>query len=81
MTNSVIILPLPQPAGMAAVIEQNMAIEPDVQSRGIHRADARIIEPDGRQLWVDVKVISTKPKVGIQHALCQTEVAKCKQYE
>ena len=39
-----------------------------------------IIENDGRQLWVDVKVMTTKPKVGIQHALCQAEVAKCKQY-
>ena len=67
---------------MAAVIEQNMALEPDTpgDARSIHRADVRIIENDGRQLWVDVKVITTKPKVGIQHALCQAEVAKCKQY-
>ena len=48
--------------------------------RGIRRADVRIIENDGRQLWVDVKVISTKPKVAIKNALCQAEVAKCKQY-
>ena len=62
--------------------QQNMAIEPDTPGavRGIHRADVRIIENDGRQLWVDVKVMSTKPKVGIKHALCQAEVAKCKQY-
>ena len=65
---------------MAAVIEQNMALEPDAPGdvRSIHRADARIIENDGRQLWVDVKVMTTKPKVGIKHALCQAEVAKCK---
>ena len=69
-------------AGMAAVIEQNMALEPDTPGdvRSIHRADVRIIENDGRQLWVDVKVMTTKPKVGIKHALCQAEVAKCKQY-
>ena len=30
--------------------------------------------------WVDVKVISTKPKVGIKHALCQAEFAKYEQY-
>ena len=69
-------------AGMGAVTEQNMAIEPDVPGavRGIHRADVTMIETDGRQLWVDVKVMTTKPKVGIKHALCQAEVAKCKQY-
>ena len=69
-------------AGMAAVIEQNMALDPDTPGdvRSIHRADVRIIENDGRQLWVDVKVMTTKPKVGIKHALCQAEVAKCKQY-
>ena len=39
-----------------------------------------LFENDGRQLWVDVKVITTKPRVGIQNALCQAEVAKCKQY-
>ena len=27
-----------------------------------------------------MKVTSTKPKVGIENALCQAEVAKCKQY-
>ena len=47
---------------------------------GIHRADVRIIENAGRQLWVDVKVTSTKPNKPIHHALCQAEVAKCKQY-
>ena len=69
-------------AGMAVVTEQNMAIEPDVPGTvwGIRRADVRIIETDGRQLWVDVKVMTTKPKVGIKSALCQAEVAKCKQY-
>ena len=69
-------------AGMAAVIEQNMALNPDTPGdvRSIHRADVRIIENDGQQLWVDVKVMTTKPKVGIKHALCQAEVAKCRQY-
>ena len=69
-------------AGMAAVLEQNMALNPDTPGdvRSIHRADVRIIENDGRQLWVDVKVMTTKPKVGIKHALCQAEVAKCRQY-
>ena len=69
-------------AGMAAVIEQNMALNPDTPGdvRNLHRADVRIIENDGRQMWVDVKVITTKPKVGIKHALCQAEVAKCRQY-
>ena len=67
---------------MAAVIEQSMALEPDAPGavRSIHRADVRIIENDGRQIWVDVKVITTKPGVGIKNALCQAEVAKCKQY-
>ena len=69
-------------AGMAAVTEQNMTTAADTPGavRGIHRADVRIIENDGRQLWVDVKVISIKPKVGIKHALCQAVVARCKQY-
>ena len=59
-----------------------MALEPDAPgaARSIHRADVRIIENDGRQMWVDVKVITTKPRVGIKNALCQAEVAKCKQY-
>ena len=41
-------------AGMAAVLEQNMALAPDTPGdvRSIHRADVRIIENDGRQLWV-----------------------------
>ena len=68
-------------AGMAAITEQNMTTEADAGAvHGIHRADVRIIESVGRQLWVDVKVISTKPKVAIKNALCQAEVAKCKQY-
>ena len=69
-------------AGMAAVAEQNMTTAADTPGavRGIHRADVRIVENDGRQPWVDVKVISTKPKVAIKNALCQAEVAKCKQY-
>ena len=69
-------------AGMAAVTEQNMTIESEAPGtvRGIHRADVRMIENEGRQMWIDVKVTTTKPKVGIKHALCQAEVAKCKQY-
>ena len=52
-----------RPAGVATVTEQNMVVEPDTPraARGVHRADVRIVEPDGRQLWVDVKVTSTKP--------------------
>ena len=36
--------------GMAATIEQNIAPEPDTPGdvRPIHRADVRIVEPDGR---------------------------------
>ena len=69
-------------AGMATVTEQNMTTGADTPGavRSIHRADVRIIENDGRQLWVDVKIISTKPKVAIKSALCQAEVTKCKQY-
>ena len=45
-------------AGMAAITDHNMAIDADASGavRGIHRADVRIIESDGRQLWVDVLV-------------------------
>ena len=45
-----------------------------------YTANVRIVEPDGRQLWVDVKMMSTKPHKPIKHSLCQVEVAKCKQY-
>ena len=52
---------------MAAVIEQNMALEADTPGDVRHRADVRITENVGRQLWVDVKVMSSKPKVGIKN--------------
>ena len=67
---------------MAAVTEQNIVVESDTPGavRGIHRADVRIVESDGRQLWVDDKVTSTKPNKPIKHSLCQAEVAKCQQY-
>ena len=50
---------------MAAVTEQNMALEADAPGdvRSIHGADVWIIENDGRQLWVDVKVMTTKPNL------------------
>ena len=59
---------------MAAVMEQNMTTEADTPGavRGVHRADARVFEDDGRRLWVDVKVAESH----VQNALCQAEVAK-----
>ena len=39
-----------------------------------------LIGSDGRQLWLDVQVTSTKPEKPIKHSLCQAEIAKCKQY-
>ena len=45
--------------------------------RPIHRTDVRIVEPDGQQNWIDVKVRSTKPGKVIKNV---GKMAKCKQY-
>ena len=39
----------------------------------------KLMSASSNQLWVDVKVMSTKPNKPIKHLLCQTEVVKCKQ--
>ena len=48
--------------------------------RPIHRAGLSLLESDGKEIWVDVRVTATKPDKPIEHALCQAKMAKCQQY-
>ena len=48
--------------------------------RPIRRADVHIIEPQGSELWLDVKIHTVKPDLTIAKELLREELTKCRAY-
>ena len=48
--------------------------------RPIHRADVHIIEPQGSELWLDVKFHAVGPELSVANELLREEQTKCKAY-
>ena len=76
-------------AGLTAQIEQNMFIPGQTLEDGqpapgsvrpIHRADLRIIEPKGSELWLDVRIHTVAPNVPVTRELLREEQTKCRSY-
>ena len=76
-------------AGLTATAEQAMLIPdqimPDGQPapgsvRPIHTADVHIIEPQGSELWLDVKILTMGPELSVAKELLREELTKCRAY-
>ena len=48
--------------------------------RPIHRADVHIIEPQGSELWLDVKIHTVSPDLIVTRELLREEMIKCRAY-
>ena len=48
--------------------------------RPIHRADVHIIEPQGSELWLDVKIHTVGPDLTVAKELLREELTKCRAY-
>ena len=48
--------------------------------RPIHRADIHIIEPQGSELWLDVKIHTVNPDLVVAKELLREELTKCRAY-
>ena len=48
--------------------------------RPIHRADVRIIEPQGSELWLDVKIHTVNVDLDVSRELLREEMTKCRAY-
>ena len=48
--------------------------------RPIHRADVHIIEPQGSELWLDVKIHTVNPDLTVAKELLREELTKCRAY-
>ena len=48
--------------------------------RPIHRADIHIIEPQGSELWLDVKIHTVGPDLPVNRELLREEMTKCRAY-
>ena len=48
--------------------------------RPIHRADVHIIEPQGSELWLDVKTRTVNPDHAVAKELLRDEMTKCRAY-
>ena len=60
-------------------------IQPDGQPaqgsvRPIHRADVHIIEPQGSELWLDVKIHKVAPEHSVAKELLREELTMCRAY-
>ena len=84
-----LITKLARQAGLTATTEQAMLIpdqtQPDGQPalgsvRPIHRADVHIIEPQGFELWLDVKIHTVAPDHSVAKELLREELTKCRAY-
>ena len=76
-------------AGFTATTEQAMLIPDQIQEDGqpapgsvrpIHRADVHIIEPQGSELWLDVKIHTVNPDLNVARELLREEMTKCRAY-
>ena len=84
-----LITKLARQAGLAATTEQAMLIPDQIQEDGqpapgsvrpIHRADIHIIEPQGSELWLDVKIHAVSPDLLVNRELLREEMIKCRAY-
>ena len=48
--------------------------------RPIHRADVHIIEPQGSELWLDVKIHTVNVDLDVAKELLREEMTKCRAY-
>ena len=80
---------LARQAGLTATNEQAMLIPDQKQEDGqlapgsvrpIHRADIHFIEPQGSELWLDVKIHTVTPDLVVTKELLREELAKCRAY-
>ena len=81
---------LARQAGLTASTEQAMLIPDQIQEDGqpapgsvrpIHRADVHIIEPQGSELWLDVKIHTVNPDLNVAKELLREEMTKlCRAY-
>ena len=84
-----LITKLARQAGLTANTEQAMLIPDQLQEDGqpapgsvrpIHRADVHIIEPQGSELWLDVKIHTVGPDLPMAKELLREELTKCRAY-
>ena len=84
-----LITKLARQAGLTATTEQAMLIPDQLQEDGqpapgsvrpIHRADVHIIEPQGTELWLDVKIHTVSPDLLVTRELLREEMTKCRAY-
>ena len=84
-----LIAKLAQQAGLTATTEQAMLIPDQIQEDGqlalgsvrpIHRADVHIIEPQGSELWLDVKIHTVNVDLNVAKELLREEMTKCRAY-
>ena len=84
-----LITKLARQAGLTATTEQAMLIPDQLQEDGqpapgsvrpIHRADVHIIEPQGSELWLDVKIHTVGPDLTVAKELLREEMTKRRAY-
>ena len=84
-----LIAKLARQAGLTATTEQAMLIPDQFQEDGqpapgsvrpIHRADVHVIEPQGSELWLDVKIHTVNPDLAVAKELLREEMTKCRAY-
>ena len=76
-----LIIKLARQAGLTGTTEQAMLIpDHDQLVRPIHRADVHIIEPQGSELWLDVKTHTVGPDLTVAKELLREEATKCRAY-
>ena len=84
-----LITKLARQAGLTATTEQATLIPDQLQEDGqpapgsvrpIHRADVHIIEPQGSELWLDVKIHTVNPDLTVAKELLREEMTKCRAY-
>ena len=82
-----LITKLARQAGLTATTEQTMLIPDQTQEDGqpapgsvrpIRRADVHIIEPQGSELWLDVKIHTVNPDLNVAKKLLREELTKCR---
>ena len=81
-----LITKLARQAGLTAAAEQTMLIQGQIMSDGqpapgsvrpIHRADVHIIEPQGSELWLDVKIHTVSPELSVAKEFLREVLTKC----
>ena len=84
-----LIAKLARQAGLTATTEQAMLIPDQIQEDGqpapgsvrpIHRADVHIIEPQGSELWLDVKIHTVNLDLDVAKELLREEMTRCRAY-